>query len=405
MIKLVGGMANWTKLFPLKVGEWTQVLIPQIKAVEGGQIPSTTRVVFTYKLNLDGVSSVNYFKGPKTDASYAKVDRKGPGGVKLFAWYCRNQDILRVLGGAPKAIATTPEAKGVAYAQQLAVIAAVNAARKQPTASGGNLNKVNPPSPSSVGGGSFIPGAPPKKGGGVGARDAAAEAAAKAANKKGPGVGARDPLAEAAAAKKKAIPALAWYEVTPAFIKKVELELPSKPLMAPIQFPKASNLTAEILAGPKNTKWPYAKVTLSNNGQYATLWFTIGPAGKNKPGGLVLLKRNKITGTTPTPNLADTPVSETLPPTVTDSDAVPGGLGVVGTRMDGFYPLDILPLIDPGYAPPDYVPPGFGDEPLIDKIVGTGGETEAAPFWKNPLIIGAAVLAAGVGVWMWKKKK
>src|SRR5512137_1849820 len=85
MVKIVGGTENWYKLFPAKAGNWTQAFTPQVKAMEGGSVPSMKGRSYVDQLALSGKFQVTYYVGQKTGAGYAYVLRKGPGGVKLFA--------------------------------------------------------------------------------------------------------------------------------------------------------------------------------------------------------------------------------------------------------------------------------------------------------------------------------
>jgi hypothetical protein len=329
MVKSVGGMQNWYKLFPAKVGAWTQVAIAQIRTVEANQMPKPLNKAPAQAFKLAGIFQVAFGLGVKSGATYAFVTRKDPARGTLFAWYARDIDIARIIGSGLKKVNGASADYAMAAAQDMAVQAAVDKASA-------NLQ-----------GGNTAP---------LGIADAA---------KVGLSV-----VSQTAPIK---IPLLAWYEVTEALILKIEKELPTTPSQAPIPMPKGPDFTAELLAG--RTKWPYAKVVVHVNGAYVTMWFTIGAAGKNKPGSIIFLKRAKIAGETPNPVL--------LP------DA-------------GYFDLPITPSLPltPPTVDQDYLaPPGYGEDLLAE-----GGGTTATAFWKNPLFIGVAVIALAGGAWVLYRK-
>jgi hypothetical protein len=392
MIDVVGGVANWYKLFPAKSGKWTQVFMPQIKQVEGGNAPALKGRLYTDRLGLQGQYTIAYYTGPRTSAGYAHVTRSGPGGIKLFAWYMRDADIARLLKAAMPD-AHLPESKVAMQAQMLTMQ--------------GNIAKAK----AALQGGKASPAVTPYKPSGIFTAPLSQQGPASSDSSFTP------ETANLGTVKKIAKPVAnyAWYEVTPALILKLEKALPNKPAKAPIKLPQGPNFSAQLLEGPK-TKWPYAKVTVSNAGQYLTLWFTIGLAGKNKPGSIIMLKRPSVSGKTPTVN-ADTgtaanssggdatgftPITATLPKVDTDyidTDTVYPGVAPQPVPTGGLiFPIVSVPptLID------DTIPPGFGDVPLFE----VGGENvEETPWYKSPLYIGAVIAAAIGGVWYWKTKK
>jgi hypothetical protein len=306
--------------------------------------------------------------------------------VQLFAWYVRNAHIALLVKAAALRAPSTAEAHVINQAQLLTLT--TNIAKAKANVQGGyvapNLPKLQTPgglSTAGQGSSSFTP---------------------ETAN-----LGTIKKVAVAPQAS------YCWYEVTPNLILKLEKALPAKPSKAPIKLPQGPNLSAQLLAGPK-TKWPYARATISNNsGQYVTLWFTIGLAGKNKPGSIIMLKRPAVAGKTPT-----------VPADTGTSDQYTGG------DPTGFTPIDVkLPKVDyqvyPVVAPQpvptggviwpqvfpiisappleivETIPPGF-DEPGLEL----GGENvEETPWYKSPLYIGAVIAAVVGGVWYWKMKK
>jgi hypothetical protein len=112
------------------------------------------------------------------------------------------------------------------------------------------------------------------------------------------------------------------------------------------------------------------------------MWFTIGAAGKNKPGSIIFLKRPKVAGITPNPVL--------LP----DAGYAQAGYGVQEVQA-----LPALPLTPPLAEEDNFMPPGY-------LLEGEGpAESIAAPWWKNPLFVGAAVIVLAGGAWVIYKKK
>jgi hypothetical protein len=339
MVKAVGGVQNWTKLFPAMVKNWTQVAVAQITAVEQGLAPSPLHGEFA-PFAMAGQYTTAYFKGPKSGVIYLKATRFGG---KLWAWYARNEDVARVIKNA---IAHATPAQKLALQ---AMVAKAKAGGQGVVPAAGNTN--------------FVP------------------------VRLNPGS-----IKAAETPTKLAIPPFAWYEVTPAFVLKVEQALPTTPSKAPIKLPKGPNFTAELLAGPK-TRWPYAKVVASVNGSYITAWFTIGKAGKNKPGSIIFLKRPTVAGTTPTPVIDPT---TTNPGSLTPDDlgdilAVPPGtleMPPIGGVVDHTYPLEW--------------PAGFGED-----ILAEGGETvEDIEWWKNPIYLGlGALVLAGGGYYLYRRGK
>lgn len=338
MIKSVGGLQNWYKLFPVKTGAWTQVAIAQIRTVEANQMPKPLNKKPVQAFKLAGDFQVAFGLGVKSGATYALVTRKDPALGTLFAWYARDVDIARIIGSGLKKVSNTSADYATAAAQEMAVQASVAAASA-------NLQ-----------GGASAPDVPVTPGTGL-----------SVPTPKGP----------------VKIPPLAWYEVTAALITKIEGSLPTEPSKAPLPMPKGPDFTAELLAGPRN-KWPYAKVVANVNGAYLTMWFTIGAAGKNKPGSIIFLKRPKVAGSTPNPVL--------LP----DAGYADAGYGVQEVQA-AFPPL---PLTPPLAAEDNFMPPGY----LLEGE-GPAGSIATEPFWKNPLFIGVAVAALAGGVWMVYKRK
>jgi hypothetical protein len=336
MIKSVGGLQNWYKLFPVKTGAWTQVAIAQIRTVEANQMPKPLNKKPAQAFKLAGDFQVAFGLGIKSGATYALVTRKDPARGTLFAWYARDVDIARIIGSGLKKVNNASADYATAAAQEMAVQASVAAASA-------NLQ-----------GGASSPNVPIT-----------------------PGVGLSVPKPTGPVK----IPPLAWYEVTAALINKVEGSLPFEPSKAPLPMPKGPDFTAELLAGPRN-KWPYAKVVANINGAYLTMWFTIGAAGKNKPGSIIFLKRPKVAGITPNPVL--------LP----DAGYAQAGYGVQEVQA-----LPALPLTPPLAEEDNFMPPGY-------LLEGEGpAESIAAPWWKNPLFVGAAVIVLAGGAWVIYKKK
>lgn len=350
MIKAVGGLGNWYKLFPAKVGKWTQVTMAQIRTVEANQVPKPLHVKPAAPFVLQGSFQTMFGTGAKSNAVYALATRKDPRLGELSAWYTRDVDVARIVGSGLKKVNAASGNYAVAAAQDMAIQASVNQAKA-------NI-KGGPVAPTWL---------PPAK---------------------MPGV--KVPPIQKPKIKP---PPVAWYEVTEALILKVEKELPSKPSMAPIPMPTGANFTAELLAGPK-TKWPYAKVVMSNNGTYTTLWFTIGMAGKNKPGSIILLKRPKVAGSTPTPSLA--PAAGYVESTSADT-------GMIRQQPRDLMDVSVMPLTDDAS-----LPPGFGEGVVagggFDVEIGDAVLSDEKPFWKNPLVWAGAAALVG-GVWYVAKRK
>jgi hypothetical protein len=129
MIKAVGGLGNWYKLFPAKAGKWTQVMLAQIRVVEANQVPKPLHTKPAEPFNLQGSFQVIFGTGAKSGVTYAFVTRKDPRLGTLSAWYARDVDIARVIGSGLKKINTASADYAMAAAQDMAVQAAINQAK------------------------------------------------------------------------------------------------------------------------------------------------------------------------------------------------------------------------------------------------------------------------------------
>jgi hypothetical protein len=367
MIKQIGGLKNWLKIFPMKAGDWTQVLPVQIKAVEGSMMPKAAKnKVWTASTPLrigGGWSALDNYEGPRTGAAYIRVTVTSKvGGIKLFAWYVRDADLAKLR----KQIDWKGDAS-FGLAQSLT-------SNKSPEAASGKVEAAS--SFIGTGAGFTIPTQPDKpKGGSVGARDVQAEAAAKA--------------------KKKPI-YLAWYEVTEQVLKRLEgSTLPSNPVNPPLKLSAASNVIVSYYSGPRHPKAFIAKIETSGGTRaiptFSTRWFVLAPSTAQNAGKVVPLPK----GTPVTPT--------TLPPSS-------GNLDPVGTTLPTIFPLPatIEPMMP--VVTDSELPDGFED-PMIttgggEQLLELGGDEAILdkPLWKNPLVWAAVAATLVGGVWIMKRK-